>query len=71
VITAADRTTTRPPGAEQLIRRAGVGRRLFPVEKLEYWAANPRLPYTGEPLGGSEAGSRFAATTSTAVRSTR
>ncbi|HEY5150311.1 MAG TPA: alpha/beta hydrolase fold domain-containing protein [Mycobacterium sp.] len=50
MITAADRTTTRPPGAEQLIRRAGVGRRLFPVEKLEYWAANPRLPYTGEPL---------------------
>jgi monoterpene epsilon-lactone hydrolase len=49
MITAADRTTTRPPGAEQLIRRAGVGRRLFPVEKLEYWAANPRLPYSGEP----------------------
>ena len=51
MITAADRTTTRPPGAEQLIRRAGVGRRLFPVERLEYWAANPRLPYSGEPPG--------------------
>jgi len=49
VITVADRTTTRPPAAEQLIRRAGVGRRLFPVEKLEQWAANPRLPYTGGP----------------------
>lgn len=49
MITAADRTTNRPPGAEQLSRRAGVGRRLFPVQKLEYWADNPRLPYSGEP----------------------
>jgi hypothetical protein len=71
VITAADRTTARPPGAEQLIRRTGVGRRLFPVEKLEHWAANPRLPYTVSRRGGFGAGSRLAATTSTAARSTR
>lgn len=47
--TAVDLTTHRPGLAERLIRRSGVRDRLFPVAKLEHWATNPRLPYTGVP----------------------
>jgi len=46
---AADQTTHRPSLAERLLRGTGVRNRLFPVEKLDHWAAHPRLPYTGDP----------------------
>jgi acetyl esterase/lipase len=43
------RSTLKPSVGQRLIRRTGVRNRLFPVAKLDQWAANPRLPYTGLP----------------------
>jgi len=34
---------------QRLLRATGVRNRLFPVAKLDRWAAHPRLPYTGQP----------------------
>ena len=34
---------------QRLLRATGVRNRLFPVAKLEQWAAHPRAPYTGRP----------------------
>ncbi|MDT5349289.1 MAG: hypothetical protein QOH91_2576 [Mycobacterium sp.] len=34
---------------QRLLRATGVRNRLFPSAKLERWAAQPRLPYTGRP----------------------
>jgi epsilon-lactone hydrolase len=34
---------------QRLLRATGVRNRLFPVAKLDRWAAQPRLPYTGRP----------------------
>lgn len=46
---AIDRTTLRPGLAERLLRSTGVRNRLFPVAKLDHWAAHPRSPYAGRP----------------------
>lgn len=46
---AIDRTTLRPSLAQRLLRSTGVRNRLFPAAKLDYWAAHPRPPYTGQP----------------------
>lgn len=43
------RLTTKSGLGHLLIRRTGVRNRLFPAAKLDRWAANPRLPYTGRP----------------------
>jgi acetyl esterase/lipase len=34
---------------QRLLRATGVRNRLFPVAKLDRWAAHPRPPYTGRP----------------------
>ena len=34
---------------QRLLRATGVRNRLFPVAKLERWAAHPRPPYSGQP----------------------
>jgi epsilon-lactone hydrolase len=34
---------------QRLLRSSGIRNRVFPVAKLNHWAAHPRLPYTGLP----------------------
>lgn len=34
---------------QRLLRASGVRNRMFPLAKLEGWAANPRQPYSGRP----------------------
>ena len=34
---------------QRLLRATGVRNRLFPVAKLDHWAAHPRQPYAGRP----------------------
>lgn len=48
-MTGIDRTTLKPRLAQRLLRSTGVRNRLFPVAKLDRWAAHPRLPYAGQP----------------------
>jgi acetyl esterase/lipase len=36
-------------GTQRLLRATGVRNRLFPVARLDRWAAHPRPPYTGRP----------------------
>ncbi|GBE67208.1 esterase [Mycobacterium sp. MFM001] len=41
--------TLRPTLTQRLLRATGVRNRLFPVAKLDHWAAHPRPPYSGWP----------------------
>lgn len=43
------RPIRRPHVTQRLLRASGVRNRLFPAAKLEYWAAHPRPPYSGQP----------------------
>lgn len=46
---AIDHTTLTPSLSQRLLRTTGLRHRLFPSAKLDQWAAQPRLPYTGRP----------------------
>lgn len=35
--------------SHRILRSTGMRKRLFPAAKLDIWAAQPRLPYTGQP----------------------
>jgi acetyl esterase/lipase len=39
----------RPTPVQRLMRRSGFRNHLFPPDKLDRWAANPRVPYVGAP----------------------
>ena len=44
-----DRGMLKLSATQRLLRATGVRNRLFPVAKLDHWAAHPRPPYTGRP----------------------
>lgn len=44
-----DRRMLRLNVSHRLLRSTGMHKRLFPAAKLDLWAAQPRLPYTGQP----------------------
>ncbi|CAM2858316.1 alpha/beta hydrolase fold domain-containing protein [Mycobacterium intermedium] len=44
-----DRRMFRLGVSHKLLRSTGMRKRLFPAAKLDLWAAQPRLPYSGQP----------------------
>jgi acetyl esterase/lipase len=48
-MTATNRGMLKLSATQRLLRATGVRSRLFPVAKLDRWAAHPRPPYTGRP----------------------
>jgi acetyl esterase/lipase len=48
-MTATNRGMLKHGATQRLLRATGVRNRLFPVAKLDRWAAHPRPPYAGRP----------------------
>ena len=48
-MTATNRGMLKLGVTQRLLRATGVRNRLFPVAKLDRWAAHPRPPYSGQP----------------------
>jgi monoterpene epsilon-lactone hydrolase len=48
-MTPKNRGMLKLGATQRLLRATGVRNRLFPVAKLDHWAAHPRQPYAGRP----------------------